>query len=280
MTMSLTCPPAAVLSAQHFSHHGHSPHQLPDSSSNPVACLNMPPTASVLCGHANVTKKKVVREASGSMKQSSGVCVPSLSVCVFTGNVKQLHVAEVLAQSSQWVTALEDNVSFVVMVWDLGENRNVLMPYSDSVINVSFVSKANCCVRAPMLVVSHWMEGLQNILSKKEKAEKVSQIIAHAHEWEHGLLVIYQTYLHALKHALKGKSLDFCLNTLISIFWNDLTGIPSQEIVKLLNRMIKEWHFKNELNIQALDTKADNGDKLKAFAEVTKDFGVLPGIYM
>ncbi|KAI6039389.1 hypothetical protein EDC04DRAFT_2603252 [Pisolithus marmoratus] len=88
-----------------------------------------------------------------------------LSCGIFMGNVKQLHVTEVLAQ----VTALEDNVSPVVMVWDLGEHRNVLMPHSDSV--VSFVNKANhCCATTSMLMVSHsvvmaWVPG-QSLSSK------------------------------------------------------------------------------------------------------------------
>ncbi|KAI6037515.1 nucleolar complex-associated protein-domain-containing protein [Pisolithus marmoratus] len=162
------------------------------------------------------------------------------------------------------------------------------------------------------------------VLTEKEKAEKVSQIVAHTREWEQGLLVVYQTYLRALEHALKAKnelsdialkcmctlatevthfnfrvnlmscivarlskkswdeSSDLCLNTLISIFRNDLTGVPSLEIVKLLNRMIKERHFKvhpevlgcllhlrlkSELNVRASDTKADKGEKLKRHSQ-------------
>ncbi|KAI5986030.1 nucleolar complex-associated protein-domain-containing protein [Pisolithus orientalis] len=151
-------------------------------------------------------------------------------------------------------------------------------------------------------------------LTEKEKAEKVSQMVAHTREWEQGLLVVYQTYLRTLDNALKAKdeltdialkcmctlatevthfnfranlmscivarlskkswdeSSDLCLNTLISIFRNDLTGVPSLEIVQLLNRMIKERHFKvhpevlscllhlrlkSELNVRASDTKVD-----------------------
>ncbi|KAG6332574.1 hypothetical protein ID866_6516 [Astraeus odoratus] len=78
------------------------------------------------------------------------------------------------------------------------------------------------------------------------------------------------------------KSSDLCLNTLISIFRNDLVGVPSMEIVQLLNRMIKERHFdvhpevltcllhlrlKTELNTRASDTKADKTDKPKTYSK-------------
>ncbi|KAI5982438.1 nucleolar complex-associated protein-domain-containing protein [Pisolithus albus] len=161
-------------------------------------------------------------------------------------------------------------------------------------------------------------------LTEKEKAEKVSQMVAHTREWEQGLLVVYQTYLRALEDSLKAKdelsdialkcmctlaaevthfnfrvnlmscivaqlskkswdkSSDLCLNTLISIFRNDLTGVPSLEIVQLLNRMIKERHFKvhpevltcllhlrlkSELDVRASDTKVDRDEKPKKHSQ-------------
>ncbi|KAI6128632.1 nucleolar complex-associated protein-domain-containing protein [Pisolithus croceorrhizus] len=161
-------------------------------------------------------------------------------------------------------------------------------------------------------------------LTEKEKAEKVSQIVAHTREWEQGLLVVYQIYLRALEDSLKAKdelsdialkcictlatgvthfnfrvnlmscivarlskrswdeSSDLCLNTVISIFRNDLTGVPSLEIVQLLNKMIKERHFKvhpevltcllhlrlkSELDVRASDTKVDRTEKLKKYSQ-------------
>ncbi|KAF4579051.1 hypothetical protein EYR36_000860 [Pleurotus pulmonarius] len=65
---------------------------------------------------------------------------------------------------------------------------------------------------------------------------------------------------------------DLCLNTLVKVFRNDLTGQPSLEIVRLLNRMVKERHFnvhpnvltcllslrlKTELGVRASDSKAN-----------------------
>ncbi|KAI6133958.1 hypothetical protein EDD17DRAFT_1815413 [Pisolithus thermaeus] len=69
---------------------------------------------------------------------------------------------------------------------------------------------------------------------------------------------------------------------MISIFRNDLTGVPSPEIVQLLNKMIKERYFKvqsevrtrllhlrlkNELDVRASDTKVDRTEKLKKYSK-------------
>jgi hypothetical protein len=68
------------------------------------------------------------------------------------------------------------------------------------------------------------------------------------------------------------QSSDLCLRTIISVFHADTTGVPSLEIVRLLNRMIKERRFKvhpnvlsclvhlrlkTELGVRASETKAD-----------------------
>ena len=41
-------------------------------------------------------------------------------------------------------------------------------------------------------------------LTEKEKAEKVSQVVARTREWEQGLVVAYQSYLRLLESELKG----------------------------------------------------------------------------
>lgn len=41
-------------------------------------------------------------------------------------------------------------------------------------------------------------------LTDKEKAEKVSQMVARTREWEQGLLVVYQSYLKLMEAELKG----------------------------------------------------------------------------
>ena len=68
------------------------------------------------------------------------------------------------------------------------------------------------------------------------------------------------------------------MNTLISVFRNDLTGVPSLEVVQLLNRMVKERHFnvhpqvltcllhlrlKSELDVRASDSRVDKEEKTK-----------------
>lgn len=69
-----------------------------------------------------------------------------------------------------------------------------------------------------------------------------------------------------------------CSKTLITVFREDLTGVPSLEIVRLLNRMIKERHFRvhpnvlscllqlrlrTELGVRASDRYADRPDSKK-----------------
>ncbi|KZS99298.1 nucleolar complex-associated protein 3 [Sistotremastrum niveocremeum HHB9708] len=68
------------------------------------------------------------------------------------------------------------------------------------------------------------------------------------------------------------ESSELCLQSLITVFKNDLTGLPSLEAVRLLNRMIKERHFnvhpnvlscllhlrlKSELSVRASRSHAD-----------------------
>ncbi|KZT26233.1 nucleolar complex-associated protein 3 [Neolentinus lepideus HHB14362 ss-1] len=158
-------------------------------------------------------------------------------------------------------------------------------------------------------------------LTDKEKAEKVSQIVARTREWEQGLVGVYQTYLRSLEAEVKGqteladvalrsmctllvevthfnfrtnimtcivarvskkswdKSSDLCLDTFIKIFRQDTTGVPSLELVRLVNRMIRERRYnvhpnvlgcllhlrlKTELSVRASESKADKeGDDVK-----------------
>jgi len=68
------------------------------------------------------------------------------------------------------------------------------------------------------------------------------------------------------------QSSQICLNSLSAVFKNDLTGVPSLEIVRLLNRMVKERKFnvhpnvlscllhlrlKKELSVRSSDVRAD-----------------------
>lgn len=73
-----------------------------------------------------------------------------------------------------------------------------------------------------------------------------------------------------------------CLNTLNSVFRADVTGVPSLEIVRILNRMIKERRFqihpnvltcllslrlKSELNVRASDSRAGDSDRAGSFRQ-------------
>ncbi|KIK59884.1 hypothetical protein GYMLUDRAFT_97587 [Collybiopsis luxurians FD-317 M1] len=74
------------------------------------------------------------------------------------------------------------------------------------------------------------------------------------------------------------KTSQHCLDTLIKVFRDDLTGTASLEVVRLLNRMIKEKRFnvhpaalscllhlrlKSELGVRASESKADKNSPLK-----------------
>ncbi|KAG5654528.1 hypothetical protein H0H81_001169 [Sphagnurus paluster] len=155
-------------------------------------------------------------------------------------------------------------------------------------------------------------------LTDKEKAEKVSQMVARTRDWEQGLVIVYQTYLRSLEAELKARSdlsdialksmctllievthfnfrlnlmgcivarlsrrswdtaSDLCLNTLVRVFREDLTGVVSLEVVRLLNRMVKEKRFnvhpevlscllhlrlKTELGVRASETATDKPQK-------------------
>ncbi|KAF8212271.1 nucleolar complex-associated protein-domain-containing protein [Mycena galopus ATCC 62051] len=157
-------------------------------------------------------------------------------------------------------------------------------------------------------------------LTEKEKAEKVSQMVARTRDWEQGLVVVYQTYLRGLEAELKAKSeladialsamctlvtelthfnfrinlmscivarlskkswdksSDLCLDAIIKVFRADLTGKASLEIVRLLNRMVKERRFnihptvlscllhlrlKTELGVRASESQTDKPDPVK-----------------
>jgi len=77
---------------------------------------------------------------------------------------------------------------------------------------------------------------------------------------------------------MKLQSSELCSRTLTQVFHDDLTGAASLEVVRLLNRMIKEQHFKvhpnalscllqlrlrTELGVRASNTHADKPEKKK-----------------
>nr|GAT58714.1 predicted protein [Mycena chlorophos] len=164
-------------------------------------------------------------------------------------------------------------------------------------------------------------------LTEKEKAEKVSQMVARTRDWEQGLVNVYQAYLRALETELKArseladialssmctlltelmhfnfrtnlmasiiarlskkswdKSSELCLDSIVTVFRKDLTGTASLEIVRLLNRMVKEKRFnvhpnvlscllhlrlKTELGVRASESHADK-DELPKRHSASKD---------
>ncbi|KAI0670464.1 nucleolar complex-associated protein 3 [Trametes maxima] len=86
----------------------------------------------------------------------------------------------------------------------------------------------------------------------------------------------------ALSRKSWNKTSDLCLDTLIKVFRADTTGEPSLEIVRLLNRMIKERKFnvhpevlscllhlrlKTELGVRASESRADRESNSKAMSK-------------
>ncbi|KAI0934378.1 hypothetical protein AcV5_006236 [Taiwanofungus camphoratus] len=78
------------------------------------------------------------------------------------------------------------------------------------------------------------------------------------------------------------KSSDLCLNSIIKVFRADSTGEASLEVVRLINRMIKERKFnvhpdvlscllhlrlKTELGVRASESKADKGERGNAYVK-------------
>ncbi|KAF7964822.1 hypothetical protein HWV62_2733 [Athelia sp. TMB] len=205
--------------------------------------------------------------------------------------------------------------------------------HPDPVINDPIIRKL--AILSQVAVFKDIIPGYRiRALTDKEKAEKVSQMVARTRDWEQGLVVVYQSYLRSLETELKSRSLcynfrtyanmhldkselaevalqcmctlaadvthfnfrvnlmtcivarlskkswdklsDLCLNTLVKVFRADLTGTPSLEIVRLLNRMIKERRYqvhpnvlsclvhlrlKTELSVRSSDAKADREQK-------------------
>ncbi|KAJ7632584.1 nucleolar complex-associated protein-domain-containing protein [Roridomyces roridus] len=128
-------------------------------------------------------------------------------------------------------------------------------------------------------------------LSDKEKAEKVTQMVARTRDWEQGLVGVYQTYLTALEAELKARSeladialksictlltelthfnfrvnlmscviarlskkswdetSEQCLDAIRQVFRADLTGVASLEVLRLMNRMVKEKRFNVHPNV-------------------------------
>ena len=75
--------------------------------------------------------------------------------------------------------------------------------------------------------------------------------------------------------SISSKRSDLCLNAIITIFRVDINGMASLDVVRLLNRMIKERHYnvhpqvlssllhlrlKTDLTVRASDAHSDKGN--------------------
>ncbi|KAF8559543.1 nucleolar complex-associated protein 3 [Imleria badia] len=279
----------------------------------------------------------VDEDSEGSVRSQSPPAVASTVEDIATGaRFGRLAVADVIGNSSRKarIQGAKDQIASICQEtiadpeYSLGLLRR-LHTFSLETITtpsrlepvINDVAIRKLAIISQLAVFKDIIPGYRiRILTGKEKAEKVSQMVARTREWEQGLVLVYQSYLRALEAELKAKtdladvalkcmctlasdvthfnfrvnliacivtrlskktwdeSSDLCLNTLISIFRNDLTGIPSLEAVQLLNRMIKERHFnvhpevltcllhlrlKSELGVRASDSRVDKEEKTK-----------------
>ncbi|KAI0646969.1 nucleolar complex-associated protein 3 [Trametes meyenii] len=93
---------------------------------------------------------------------------------------------------------------------------------------------------------------------------------------------LMSSIVSALSRKSWDKTSDLCLDTLIKVFRADTTGEPSLEIVRLLNRMIKERKFnvhpevlscllhlrlKTELGVRASESRVDRESNSKAMSK-------------
>ncbi|KAF8447996.1 nucleolar complex-associated protein-domain-containing protein [Boletus edulis BED1] len=279
------------------------------------------------------------KDTEGSVRSQSLPAVPSTVEDITTGaRFGRLAVADVIENSSRKarIQGAKDQIASICqeIIADPENSLGLLRRLhtfsletittpsrSESIRNDVAIRKL--AILSQLAVFKDIIPGYRiRTLTDKEKAEKVSQMVARTREWEQGLVLVYQTYLRALETELKAKSdltdvalkcmctlashvthfnfqanlmacivarlskktwdesSDLCLNTLISIFQNDLTGVPSLEAVQLLNRMVKERHFnvhpevltcllhlrlKSELGVRASHSTTDKEDKTKAY---------------
>jgi len=77
------------------------------------------------------------------------------------------------------------------------------LTHPDPVINDPLIRKL--AILSELIVFKDIIPGYRiRALTDKEKAEKVSQLVARTREWEQGLVTAYQSYLHSLQAELKG----------------------------------------------------------------------------
>jgi nucleolar complex protein 3 len=90
-------------------------------------------------------------------------------------------------------------------------------------------------------------------LTVKEKAEKVSQMVARTREWEQGLVSVYQNYLKCLDRELKGRQLICYLFREGFLIFNFAarSGFEGVALQCLCTLLVEVTHFNFRTNIMS-----------------------------
>jgi nucleolar complex protein 3 len=93
-------------------------------------------------------------------------------------------------------------------------------------------------------------------LTDKEKAEKVSQLVARTRDWEQGLVGVYQTYLKSLEAEIRGMatvhsvlSWPSLMDAPLCAAKTELAEIALQCMAKLL---VEVTHFNFRVNLLSM----------------------------
>ena len=91
-------------------------------------------------------------------------------------------------------------------------------------------------------------------LTDKEKAEKVSQMVARTREWEQGLVGVYQNYLKGLDRELKGRADVIFLSSPQKTLTSDFiakSGLEGVALQCLCTLFVEVTHFNFRVNIMS-----------------------------
>ena len=89
-------------------------------------------------------------------------------------------------------------------------------------------------------------------LTDKEKAEKVSQMVARTREWEQGLVGVYQNYLKCLDRELKGRRCRFYRSqTILTSNFTAKSGLEGIALQCLCTLFVDVTHFNFRVNIMS-----------------------------
>ena len=119
--------------------------------------------------------------------------------------------------------------------------------HPDPVINDPIIRKL--AILSQVAVFKDIIPGYRiRALTDKEKAEKVSQMVARTRDWEQGLVVVYQSYLRSLETELKSKYLcyNFRIHANLNLDKSELAEVALQCMCTLASDVT---HFNFRVNL-------------------------------